>query len=139
MGYKENMKKYEQTEIMAANIGMYAYYRQRALAFSFPDIFDRMYETGKLREHLEDIQLVMDSYMSDYTKTVLSSSAYKQMAMAEGYEQAYKTIAEPLLESEEDKMGNRWVCVKDPYNDELFMEWLTAAKIFGSPTSKKAT
>ena len=136
MGYKENMKKYEQTEIMAANIGRYAYYRHRALAFSFPDLFDRMYETGKLREHLEDIQLVMESYMSDYTKTVLSCYAYKQMAIAEGYEQAYKAIAEPLLESEEDKMGNRWVCVKDPYNDELFMEWLTAAKY---SAVKKAT
>ena len=49
MSYKENKKRYERTEIMAVNIGPYANYRHKVLAFSFPDLFDRMYESGRLK------------------------------------------------------------------------------------------
>ena len=131
MGYKDNKIRFERTEIMAANIGVYAYYRHRVLTFSFPDLFDRMYESGRLKEHFEDVQLVMDSYMRDYTKIIMNSDEYKKVSMSEGYETAYYSVAKPRINAEENRIGNRWVCVKDPYGDELFMEWLAAAKIFG--------
>ena len=129
MNFKENKKRFDSTEIMAVNIGPYANYRHKVLAFSFPDLFDRMYESGRLREHFEDIQLVMESYMNEYTQIVMSSDEYKKMSLKEGYSKAFSEIAEPRIDAEENRMGNRWVCAKNPYNDELFMEWLAAASI----------
>lgn len=137
MSYKANKSRFENTEIMAAIIGEYACCRNKVLAFSFPDLYDRMYESGRLKEHLEDVQLVMDSYMKDYTKIIMNSNEYKKVSMSEGYEKAYNSIAEPRIKAEENRIGNRWVCVKDPYADEYFMEWLAAAKIFGMLTEKK--
>lgn len=129
MNFKENKKRFDSTEIMAVNIGPYANYRHKVLTFSFPDLFDRMYETGRLREHLEDVQFVMESYMNEYTQIVLASDEYKKMSLKEGYSKAFSVIAKPRIDAEENRMGNRWICAKNPYNDELFMEWLAAANI----------
>lgn len=129
MNFKENKKRFDSTEIMAVNIGPYANYRHKVLTFSFTDLFDRMYETGRLREHLEDMQFVMESYMNEYTQIVLASDEYKKMSLKEGYSKAFSVIAKPRIDAEENRMGNRWVCAKNPYNDELFMEWLAAASI----------
>lgn len=130
MSFKENKKRFERTEIMAVNISPYANYRHKVLAFSFPDLFDRMCETHTLRKHLKDVQLVMESYMNEFTQKVMASDEYKKMSLKEGYSKAFSEIAEPCIDAEENRMGNRWVCVKDPYADELFMEWLAAARIF---------
>ena len=129
MNFKENKKRFDSTEIMAVNIGPYANYRHKVLTVSFTDLFDRMYETGRLREHLEDMQFVMESYMNEYTQIVLASDEYKKMSLKEGYSKAFSVIAKPRIDAEENRMGNRWVCAKNPYNDELFMEWLAAASI----------
>ena len=138
MGYKENKARFERTEIMALKIGLYANYRHKVLAFSFPDLFDRMCETHTLRGHLKDVQLAMDSYMKDYTNSLLYSPEYRKEADLAGYEKAYNSFVAPAIEKEEQRIGNRWVCAKDPYNDELFMEWLTAAKICGMLTEKNS-
>ena len=138
MSYKENKIRFDRTERMAVIIGPYANYRHKVLAFSFPDLFDRMYESGRLKEHLEDIQLVMESYMNEYIQKVMASDEYKKMSLKEGYSRAFSEIAEPRINAEENRIGNRWVCAKDPYNDELFMEWLAAAKIFGMLAEKKS-
>lgn len=129
MGYRENKIRFERTERMAVIIGPYANYRHKVLAFSFHDLFDRMYESGRLKEHLEDIQLVMESYMNEYTQKIMASDEYKKISLKEGCSRAFCEIAEPRIDAEENRMGNRWVCAKDPYNDELFMEWLAAARI----------
>ena len=65
--------------IMAVRIGTYAYYRHKVLAFCCPDLFDSMYESGRLKEHLEDVQIVMDSYMKDHAKLIMNSDEYKKL------------------------------------------------------------
>ena len=129
MSYRENRERFCLTETAALNIGIYSCYRHRVLAFSFPDLFDRMCETCTLRKHLKDIQLAMGAYMEYFISFVTSSDDFMKMCMDEGYEKAYKDIAEPRIDREERRIGNKWVCAKDPYADELFTEWLTAAKV----------
>lgn len=123
MNIKVAKERFDETKAMAVSIGRFAEYRHLILTMSFPDEFDRLYESNGLKIHLKEIQAVMQCYMGRYQDHIMKTDEFNRIKKEMGESTAMKFLSTEM-EKEEERIGNRFVCVKMPQYDDHYMEWL---------------
>ncbi len=106
----------------AVLIGNYAYYRFMFMQHCMPDIFKESLEKKEFWEHLTDVQKTMDAYMDNYRNIVTRSEEFK-------HSDNQYDLLKKRMEAEEERIGNKWICVKNPYDSEEYCMWSVAAQI----------
>ena len=106
----------------AVAIGNYAYYRFIFMQRCMPAIFKEALEKEEFWEHLTDVQKTMDAYMDNYCNIVTRSEEFKRS------DNQYAFLDEHI-KAEEERIGNKWICVKNPYDSEEYCMWSAAASV----------
>lgn len=114
----------EYNERKAALIGKYALYRFTYMKHTMGFEFSKLLMTREIWEHFSDVQKTMEEYIQHYTRVLMKTSEFKSA------ENQLEYMRE-MIEKEEERIGNQWVCVPDPYSSESFCEWSAAAHISG--------
>ena len=112
------MINYNKLEIEAALIGKYALYRYTFMRYSMKACLERLYYSGKLKEHLTFVQRVTDSHMNVYLENFRRSVKYDVFSKTE-CDIFLKEFAK-AREIEEERIGNLWICIKNPYDSPEF-------------------
>ena len=108
------MINYEKLEIEAALMGKYALYRYTFMRYSMKACLERLYSRGKLKEHLAFVQKVTESHMNTYLENYRRSGKYDVLSREEC--DRFLSDFEQVREKEEERIGNLWICIKNPYD-----------------------
>ena len=121
------MMNYKQLEIEAALMGSYALYRYTFMRYSMKGCLERLYSSGKLNEHLSCVQKATEMYMNHYLDNYRRSVSFNVFSR----EECDKFLEEisKVTEKEEERIGNLWICRKNPYDSEEFCFWSTEAEV----------
>ena len=106
----------------AVAIGNYAYYRFIFMQRCMPEIFEEALEKEEFWEHLTDVQKTMDAYMDNYRNIITLSEEFKRS------DNQYDLLKK-RMESEEQRIGNKWICVKKPCDSKEYCMWSASAQI----------
>ena len=68
------------------------------------------------------MQKTMEAYMDNYRNIVTHSEEFK-------HSDNQYDLLKKRMEAEEERIGNKWICVKNPYDSEEYCMWSTAAQI----------
>lgn len=122
-----NDPQFQREQARAAVIGKYAVYRYTYLAVSQRSEYRRLQNADMLWKHLKIVQDTVGEYMNYFTQRIVSSAEYRAEA-AKDSEKALKLLTK-LTETEEERIGNKWICVKNPYESKTFCRWSEAAAV----------
>ena len=106
----------------ALAIGNYAMYRFVFMSRCMRDELRKMINSGTLIEHLIDVEKTVSAYMDNYRLGIIHSDEYRNSEQKE-------KLLHNRAEAEEERIGNKWICVKNPYDSEEYCMWSAAAQI----------
>ncbi|MDE5860263.1 MAG: TnpV protein [Oscillospiraceae bacterium] len=120
--------QFQKEQARAAVIGKYAVYRYTYIAISQRSEYKRLKANNMLWKHLRIVQNTVREYMNHFTQNIINSEEYRT-AEAKDKERALKILAN-ITEAEEERIGNKWICVKNPYESKTFCRWSEAVTVF---------
>ena len=129
-----NDPQFQREQARAAVIGKYAVYRYTYLAVSQRSEYRNLKNSNMLWKHLEIVQNTVREYMNHFTQCVINSVEYR-VEEEKDSEKALKLLTK-ITEAEEERIGNKWICVKNPYESETFCRWSEAVAIDNYMKSK---
>lgn len=118
---------FQREQARAAAIGKYAVYRYTYIAVSQRSEYKRLKLTNMLWTHLRIIQNTVSGYIKHFTQCIANSSEYR--AVYEKDRERALRILTKITETEEERIGNKWICVKDPYESKTFCHWSEAVAV----------
>ena len=122
-----NDPQFQREQAKAAVIGKYAVYRYTYLAISQRGEYRNLQSSNMLWKHLEIVQNTVREYMNHFTQCVINSAKYR--IEEENDSEKALTLLTKITEAEEERIGNKWICVKNPYESKTFCRWSEAAAI----------
>ena len=112
----------ERYDYKAVLIGNYAYCRFMFMQHCISDIFKESLNKEEFWEHLADVQKTVEAYMENYRRLVIHSDEFRRS------DDQCAFLGE-CMNAEEERIGNKWICVKNPYDFEDYCMWSAAAHI----------
>lgn len=131
----KNDPQFLREQARAAAIGKYAAYRYTYIAISERADYRLMLKNGSLWKHLRLFQNTVSRYMRHYIRHVIASEEYRKLE-AENPETA-KRFFDKKIDSEEERIGRLWICVKNPYKSQGYSVWSKLANSSVSPVGVK--
>lgn len=117
---------FQREQARAAAIGKYAVYRYTYIAVSQRSEYKRLKLTNMLWTHLRIIQNTVSGYIKHFTQCIANSSEYR--AVYEKDRERALRILTKITETEEERIGNKWICVENPGNSKSFCHWKETAE-----------
>lgn len=116
-----NDPQFQKEQAKAAAIGKYAVYRYTYLAVSQQGEYKSLKLRNMLWTHLDIIQYTVTEYVKHFTQCIMNSEEYRNLEKKTP-ERAVRTLLK-AVETEEERIGNKWICVKNPFESKTFCHW----------------
>lgn len=117
---------FQSEQLRAALIGKYAVHRYTYMAISQRLEYRKLKYSHKLWSHLQIIQDTVHEYITCYTKNLVNSAAYRELC--QNNRERANRLLQRAVEIEEERIGNKWICVENPGNSKSFCHWKETAE-----------